>query len=918
MLHNNRLFAVAAILGLLIATVLGSGPGMAQAAPGAPAPAATTPVAPAAGCGMNFADVPAASWFYPFVEYLYCSHAVSGYGSEFRPNATTTRAQLTKMIGNALGWPLTYSGAPHFADVPPAQPFYQTIEAAYAHGIISGYQCGGPGEPCPGTYFRPGADVTRAQLAKMIILAQGWDAAHPPQPRLSDVPPGAWYAGYVEAANLQGVVSGYADGTFRPFASATRAQLAKMIYNTLTPPAFDQGDDESEIQPQDDVSEETPEDLDPGPDGGPGLALPGEAGKAPSAPATATISGTITSTNTGSPLVGARVVAHPVGGGADVETTTGAAGAYTLAVPAGSYNVVAAAPEQMYPVTLAPGGPVTLADGGGATVSFALTQGGVLAGTITDSTTHAPIQGADEWAVPVALPPRAYGGTLSDGQGRYRLVVPAGPVGAWAAKPSDTYPRTPPSGGNPIAVTAGMTTTVDFALAQGGVIAGHITDAATQAPLAGSRVWARHDPLAVAFGAPLTDATGYYRIVVPGGSTYNVHALNVPGMYPRGDYGDNPVTVSTGMTVTADIQLAQGGMISGVITGADTGLPLAGARAVAHAPVEQRYWSWWSDAQGHYRVIVPAGSWNLYGRSDWQGYYRTPAAANPISVTTGSNVTMNLALERGAIIKGTVTDAASHAPLAFSRVWANPPGPGGPNYGVALTDGAGRYLLAVPAGTWGVYARNDRLGYPRTPYAGNPLTTTVGATYTADISMTLGTRIHGVLTDAGSGQPIAGAAVWSRGIGGGLGYGGPRTDAQGRYVISVPAGTWRLFARDLPGLYPRTAYPGNPVVATAGADITADWTLTQGGQITGHITDAATGNPLPQAMVWAREVGGLTRDADFLLEPDGTYRLVVPAGDYRLRAADVREGYPSLAFPGNPVHVTPGGTTPASWALQRW
>ncbi|HET7078279.1 MAG TPA: S-layer homology domain-containing protein, partial [Chloroflexia bacterium] len=450
MLHNNRLFAVAAILGLLIATVLGSGPGMAQAAPGAPAPAATTPVAPAAGCGMNFADVPAASWFYPFVEYLYCSHAVSGYGSEFRPNATTTRAQLTKMIGNALGWPLTYSGAPHFADVPPAQPFYQTIEAAYAHGIISGYQCGGPGEPCPGTYFRPGADVTRAQLAKMIILAQGWDAANPAQPSFSDVPPGAWYAGYVEAANLQGVVSGYADGTFRPFASATRAQLAKMIYNTLTPPAFDQGDDESEIQPQDDVSEETPEDLDPGPDGGPGLALPGEAGKAPSAPATATISGTITSTNTGSPLVGARVVAHPVGGGADVETTTGAAGAYTLAVPAGSYNVVAAAPEQMYPVTLAPGGPVTLADGGGATVSFALTQGGVLAGTITDSTTHAPIQGADEWAVPVALPPRAYGGTLSDGQGRYRLVVPAGPVGAWAAKPSDTYPRTPPSGGNPI------------------------------------------------------------------------------------------------------------------------------------------------------------------------------------------------------------------------------------------------------------------------------------------------------------------------------------------------------------------------------------------------------------------------------------------------------------------------------------
>jgi hypothetical protein len=40
------------------------------------------------------------------------------------------------------------------------------------------------------------------------------------------------------------------------------------------------------------------------------------------------------------------VVAHPVGGGADVEMTTDTGGAYTLAVPAGSYNVVAAAPEQ--------------------------------------------------------------------------------------------------------------------------------------------------------------------------------------------------------------------------------------------------------------------------------------------------------------------------------------------------------------------------------------------------------------------------------------------------------------------------------------------------------------------------------------------------------------------------------------------
>ena len=59
-----------------------------------------------------------------------------------------------------------------FTDVPPANPFFGFIEAA-AHGaIVSGYACGGPGEPCDAAnrpYFRPYADVTRGQLAKIVV-----------------------------------------------------------------------------------------------------------------------------------------------------------------------------------------------------------------------------------------------------------------------------------------------------------------------------------------------------------------------------------------------------------------------------------------------------------------------------------------------------------------------------------------------------------------------------------------------------------------------------------------------------------------------------------------------------------------------------------------------------------------------------
>ena len=36
------------------------------------------------------------------------------------------------------------------------------------HGVISGYPCGGAGEPCPGTYFRPNNNVTRGQTSKIV------------------------------------------------------------------------------------------------------------------------------------------------------------------------------------------------------------------------------------------------------------------------------------------------------------------------------------------------------------------------------------------------------------------------------------------------------------------------------------------------------------------------------------------------------------------------------------------------------------------------------------------------------------------------------------------------------------------------------------------------------------------------------
>ena len=48
----------------------------------------------------------------------------------------------------AAGWPLRNPPTGSFADVAPGSAFYPFVETAACQGLLSGYACGGPGEPC--------------------------------------------------------------------------------------------------------------------------------------------------------------------------------------------------------------------------------------------------------------------------------------------------------------------------------------------------------------------------------------------------------------------------------------------------------------------------------------------------------------------------------------------------------------------------------------------------------------------------------------------------------------------------------------------------------------------------------------------------------------------------------------------------
>jgi hypothetical protein len=132
-----------------------------------------------------------------------------------------------------------------FADVPSTNAYYGFIERARNHGIIDGYPCGGPGEPCDSQnrpYFRPNASLTRGQASKVVVLAEGWLLNTSQSSYFTDVLVGNTWFPYVQDMQDYGLVVGYTDNSYCtsrgspgqpcyvPQDTITRGQMAKVVY----------------------------------------------------------------------------------------------------------------------------------------------------------------------------------------------------------------------------------------------------------------------------------------------------------------------------------------------------------------------------------------------------------------------------------------------------------------------------------------------------------------------------------------------------------------------------------------------------------------------------------------------------------------------------------------------------------------
>lgn len=171
--------------------------------------------------GNNFSDISSGDYFYEHVLDLRDADAISGYSDgTFRPYNTATRAQFVKIAVLAFDLPLYAGAEQHFSDVPTTHPFYNYIETAYANSIIGGYNDG---------TFRPYANITRGQLAKIAVESARMADVSTNTASFTDVPTNHTFYRYIEIAYANGILSGYADGTFKPNADATRGQVSKIL-----------------------------------------------------------------------------------------------------------------------------------------------------------------------------------------------------------------------------------------------------------------------------------------------------------------------------------------------------------------------------------------------------------------------------------------------------------------------------------------------------------------------------------------------------------------------------------------------------------------------------------------------------------------------------------------------------------------
>ena len=177
----------------------------------------------------DFQDLDSVEWARTAINGLAMRGMISGRDQyTFDPNANITRAEYCQILMGAIN-ALNAKGESTFADVPSIAWYYNAVSVASQLGIVSGYGDGN---------FGPNDLITRQDMALMTyktakIMNKSLEPVNA-EITFEDSHEISDYA-FEAVMTLQkaGIINGMTDTTFEPHSNATRAQSAKVIFDTF-------------------------------------------------------------------------------------------------------------------------------------------------------------------------------------------------------------------------------------------------------------------------------------------------------------------------------------------------------------------------------------------------------------------------------------------------------------------------------------------------------------------------------------------------------------------------------------------------------------------------------------------------------------------------------------------------------------
>ncbi len=175
----------------------------------------------ASASALAYTDVPSGHWAESVINEASAAGIMQGRDNgEFGLGDSIKRSEFAAMLVRLMGWEKGTS-ITGFSDVSQGSWYFGDVSALAAHGAVSGGM------------FRPEDDITRREMAVMLIKALGYDniAAAQDRSSFSDV---SSDSGYIETARDLGIINGKTDTQFDPDGFALREEGAAMMMRLYT------------------------------------------------------------------------------------------------------------------------------------------------------------------------------------------------------------------------------------------------------------------------------------------------------------------------------------------------------------------------------------------------------------------------------------------------------------------------------------------------------------------------------------------------------------------------------------------------------------------------------------------------------------------------------------------------------------